>query len=226
MMVKYITDTGWYTEYACTDALAWTTYLWNSRSLIFSGNYIYTKHQELQEISTWFVLRDLMECGSIEEIITKIKKVKHASGFNLNIIDTKINRAYSIELYIDRVSVIEITDKLVHTNHFLHLENDTDFYPKHTNTKQRLMKTNELLNSYDMNKITIGDIKAILEYSNDDYTQTIHVNKGRGMHDESLTAALFLFDSKTDTIIIHDYLENAKMTFRLYNGTCEQAVPS
>ncbi|MCL2280521.1 C45 family peptidase [Candidatus Saccharibacteria bacterium] len=120
-MVKHSTDKGWYIEYSCIDSLAGTTYLWNSSGIIFSGNYIYTEHKKLENISTWFILRDLVECGSINEIIDKIKSVESASGFNLNVVDTKNNRSYSIEFYLDKVSVVEITGKFEHTNHFIHL---------------------------------------------------------------------------------------------------------
>ena len=212
-IIKYITETGWYTEYSCIDSLAGTTYLWNSNGVIFSGNYVYTKRKELKEISTWFVLRDLVECRNIDQILDKIKSVRSASGFNLNVIDTKISRAYSVEFYIDKVSVKEITGKFDHTNHFIHLDGKEGYYPKNSNTKSRLDKVSELLNKYDTDKIMVGDVKEVLEYSSDNCMYTVHIDEG--VYENKVTSASFMFDSKTKTMNIHDYLGNSEMMFRI-----------
>lgn len=212
-IIKYITDKGWYTEYTSIDSLAGTTYLWNSNGIIFSGNYIHTEHKELQEISTWFILRNIVECTSVEEIIKGIKAVKSASGFNINVIDTKVNKVYSIEFYLDKIDVIEITNKFVHTNHFIHLDGKDGYFPEDSNTKNRLKKATELLDKLDMSNSNILDIKDILEYDNSDYMNSIHFALGSN---KSITGSAFLFDSESKYIQICDYIGNTKMNFTYY----------
>jgi len=210
-IIKYITRDGWYIEFSCIDSLASTTYLWNSKGIIFSVNYVYLKHHKLDEISAWFVLRDIVECGSLEEILERVKKVKSASGFNINLIDTNINKVYSVEYYIDQLSVVEVTDKFVHTNHFLHLEKG--YCPNNSNSFSRFEHCNSLLDKLDKNTISVKDIKTILEYRDNDYFHTVHVDKSMGK--DYLTSSLFLFDSKQKTIQICDYINNKKLTFKL-----------
>ncbi|MCL2280520.1 hypothetical protein FWC31_01380 [Candidatus Saccharibacteria bacterium] len=61
--------------------------------------------------------------------------------------------------------------------------------------------------------MTIDSVKEVLEYSSDNYMQTIHVSEG--IKKDEVTSALFLFDSKTRTITIHDYLGKSKILFKI-----------
>jgi len=209
-LIKYITEHGWYVDFSCAESLPTTSYLWNSNGLIITMNYVHTRYKKMDEISSWFILRDIVECGSIDEILKKIGMAKTASGFNINVIDTKINKAYSVEYCIDRTNVMEITDKFVHTNHLLRLEDG--YYPESSNTFNRFKYCSDHLLSLDKSKLTIGDIKMILEHKNDDYMYTIHLDNGP---DGSVTGSLLLFDSDQKIIQIYDYINNKKLTFRL-----------
>jgi len=213
-LIKHLTQKGWYIEFACTDSLAGTSYWWNSSGLIFTMNYIYTNHQEMNEISSWFVLRDIVESGSLNEVLKKIKKVKSASGFNINLINTNTNKVYSIEYYINQINVVEITDKFIHTNHFLHLEKG--YYPKNSNTFNRFEHCGHIIDKLDKNIISSEDIKTILEYRNDDYMHTVHVDAGDNKKSsETLTSSLFLFDSSQKQIQIYDYINKQKIIFKI-----------
>jgi hypothetical protein len=209
-IIKYITKNGWYIEFSCIDSLAGTTYWWNSKGLIFTMNYIHTKYIKTNEISAWFVLRDIIECGSLDEVLEKIKKVKSASGFNVNLVDTNTNKIYSVESNIDRVDVAEITDKYVHTNHFIHLEKG--YSPDDNNTFNRFKHCTAILDKLDKNTVSAEDIKTILEYKNDDYMYTIHVDKG--MRDD-ITGSLFIFDGEQKHIQIYDYINDRKLFFKI-----------
>ena len=215
LLVKHLTKNGWYIEFACIDSLAGTTYWWNSSGLIFTMNYIHTNHyQELGEISSWFVLRDIVESTSLNGVLEKIKKVKSASGFNINLVDTKTNKAYSIEYYVDRIDVVEITNKFVHTSHFLHLEKG--YCPEGNNTFNRLEHCHQILDKADKNIISFEDIKTILEYRNSDYMHTVHVNAGDNKKiKENLTSSLFLFDSNQKEIQIYNYINQQKIIFEI-----------
>ena len=215
MLVKYITKNGWYIEFACADSLAGTTYWWNSSGLIFTMNYIYTRKQRIKEISSWFVLRDIIESRSLEDVLKRIKKVKSASGFNINLIDTKTNKAYSVEYRFDKVDVMEITDKFVHTNHFLRLEKR--YASKESNTFNRFEHCNKIVEKLDKNDVSMMDIKTILEYKNDDYMHTVHVDEDHKnkKNKESVTGSLFLFDSSRKEIQICDYLNQQEIIFKI-----------
>lgn len=209
-IIKYINQNGWYIEFSCMDSLSGTTYWWNSKGLIFTMNYIHTKYKKIDEVPSWFVLRDIVECGSLNEVLERIKKVKSGSGFNINLIDTNIDKVYSIEYHFDQIDIVEIFDKYVHTNHFVHLEKG--YCPNDSNSFNRFKHCTKIIDKLDKNMVSIEDIKTILEYKSSDYMHTIHIDKGV---DENLTGSLFLFNSNQKQIQIYDYINKKKLVFKI-----------
>src|SRR5574344_683484 len=119
-LVKYKTNNGWYIEYATYDALAGTTFIYNNYHLLYTVNYVYVENSKIDEISSWFLLRSIVNCKNINQILLKLSQVKCASGFNINVVDLKSGKAFSIELMYNRIFYKEIHTVFIHTNHYLH----------------------------------------------------------------------------------------------------------
>lgn len=202
-LIKYITNYGYFCEYYCNDALPGSTFSWNSHGLIFTCNYIYIKNKNQYGIPTWFILRNLIECKSIEEVLEKLNIEDAASGCNVNIIDTNTKRAYSIEWRLNNLDILEITDKFAHSNHLTRKEVGLSIAENDSNSKFRLEKSKELLNKIKINNKE--DILKILQFHTEDFKSSI-----RNMiieDDNSITAATFIYNTDRE-LIIHSYLDN------------------
>lgn len=212
-LVKYLTPNGSYLELASYDSLAGTTFIINSHGLILSVNYIYMQNQNVTDVSAWFVLRDLVNCHNLTEIIAKLNKAHCASGFNLNVINILNNKAYTIEFCLNKYIIYEITDKYIHTNHFLHFPDTFNPATQKSNTHNRFLKITELLNKYPISKIKINNIEKILAYTNPDYMKTIHIK--RKYHQHYQTAICLLYDSKHQKLILNNYLGKRKKRLKI-----------
>ncbi len=202
-LIKYITNYGFFCEYYCNDTLPGSTFSWNSHGLIFTCNYIYIHHKNINGIPTWFILRNLIECKNIEEVLEHLNIEDAASGCNVNIIDTNAKRAYSIEWRLNNLSVLEVKDKFAHSNHLTRKEVGFPIAEPGSNTKFRLQKSEDLLEKLKIeNK---EDILKILQYHTDDYKLSI-----RNMtieDDNSITAATFIYNTDKELVIV-SYLDN------------------
>ncbi len=202
-LIKYITNYGFLCEYYCNDTLPGSTFCWNSYGLIFTCNYIYIHHKNIYGIPTWFILRNLVDCKSIDEVLQHLNVDDAASGCNVNIIDTNTKKAYSIEWRLNNLSVIEITDKFAHSNHLTRKEAGLPLINPESNSKFRLEKSEELLKEIIINDKE--DILKILQYHTEDYKLSIrHIMKNS---DNSITAASFIYNSNKK-LSIYSYLDN------------------
>ena len=203
-LIKYITDYGFLCEYFCTDTLPGSTFCWNSHGLIFTCNYVYVYHKNKYGIPTWFILRDLVDCKSIEEVEKHLNIDDAASGCNVNIIDTNTKKAYSIEWRLNNSSIIEVTDKFAHSNHFTRKEVGFAIANSGSNSKFRLEKSNELLN----NKRTQNeyDILNILQYHTSN--EALSIRDTVVEDDGRITSATFIYNSNKQ-FKIYSYLDKS-----------------
>lgn len=202
-LVKYNCNNGYFYELSSYNCPQGTTFGWNDKGIVYSVNSIELKENNEIGIPVWFILRDIVQCGSIEEIIKRIDITDCASAFSLNIIDSNKHKAYSIEKVLDRLDVIEIYEKYVHTNHIVHPNMDESKCLKDGSTLTRLKVGNRLLNNIDIKSANIEDIRDILQF-NKDSNEFIR----RKVHEDQWpTVATFVFDTKLKEIQIHSYYD-------------------
>jgi hypothetical protein len=172
--------------------------------MIFTCNYVYVYHKNRYGIPTWFILRDLVDCKNIEEVKSHLNITDAASGGNINIIDTNTKKAYSIEWRLNKLSIIEVTDKFAHSNHFTRKEAGLPITYSGSNSKFRLEKSEKLLNNKDIKDE--NDILNILQYYTDNQALSIRDISGNS-DDGRVTAATFIYNTDRK-FTIHSYLDN------------------
>ena len=83
---------------------------WNSSGIIKTINYTHEPNVNLENLSRYFSQRHISEAKSIEDLITRTRELRPASGYHVNAIDVKNNIAVSIEVYPDDIDVQYIND--------------------------------------------------------------------------------------------------------------------
>lgn len=208
-LIKYASDKDYYYDFSTYNFPQGTTFGWNSYGIVYSVNSIDLKANNEIGIPFGFILRDIVQCKSIEEIVRKINLEDCASAFSLNILDCNKNKVYSIEKVLDKLDIIEIKDKYVHTNHIIHSGIDKNLCYLYDSTLCRFNTGNKLLNGLDMNELNIDKVTDILQF---DKNQNEYVFKTIGK-DEYATVATFLFDSLSRKIKIYSYYDNKIIDF-------------
>lgn len=203
-LVKYECDDVIFCELSTYNCPQGTTFGWNNYGIVYSVNSIDLYKNNEIGIPIYFILRDIVKCKNIDEIIKKIDIKDCASAFSLNIVDCNTNKAYSIEKVLDKLDVIEITDKYAHTNHLIHNNSDKCICEIYDSTIIRLNTANELLGKLDIANASLNDIKYILQF---DKSENEYVHRKIGIADSS-TVATFLFNGYTKEIQICSYYDN------------------
>lgn len=204
-LVKYNFNNGYFCELSTYNCPQGTTFGWNNHGIIYSVNSITLKETNELGIPVWFILRNIVECKNIEEVIDRIDIVDCASSFSLNIIDCHKNKAYSIEKVLDKLDVIEIKDKYIHTNHIIHSNMNPKICEIYESSLIRMDTGIKLLDNLNIKNINLDNIREILQFngSNNSYVYQ------KADIDDSLTVATFLFDSYTKEIQIYSYYDGA-----------------
>lgn len=202
-LIKYNYKNRFVIAYTNAERLAGSAFSYNSYGLAFSCNYIYGGETNLDNLSRYIVVRDLINSKSIDEIIEKLNKTNVASPFSMNILDTKTNDVLNIEKDIQELYITHINDKYARSNHFHKKETDLTKIPE--STKFRFEKTNELIKKVDVNTCTMNDLIEILMYHTDDYNKCIYkeYDKYQG---KSVTDATYCVDTLSDSLKVYDYI--------------------
>lgn len=186
---------------------------WNSYGIVKTINYCHDDNINLDNYSRYYLQRHISEAKSINDLISRCKEMKVASGFHVNAIDINNNIAVSIEVYSDGIDVEYIEDYYIHSNHFIHknhIENQkTD---NGSNSIFRLNKAKELLQYTNRD---INNIKNILSYRSkeDKFDNSILQTK----NDPYITLFNFSFDTDDKNIIyLNSYTNNEKLELQ-YN---------
>ncbi len=203
MFVKYNNKNGYFCELSTYNCPQGTTFGWNDKGIIYSVNSIELKNNNEIGIPVWFILRDIVNCSNIEEIINKIDVNDCASAFSLNIIDSNNNNAYSIEKVLNKLDVISIDNKYIHTNHIIHPNIDNRLCVSSKSSLIRINTGINQLNHINLKNTNIEDVRKILRYSKNS-KEFIYRNIGE---DEYPTVATFLFDSMNKEIQIYSYYD-------------------
>lgn len=209
-LVKYTKNDDYFYELSSCYSPEGTTFGWNSKGLIFTVNSIALNEYNEQGIPAWLILRDIVLCDNIEEVINKIDIQDCASAFSLNIVDTKTNKAYSIEKILDKLDLIEIKKEYIHTNHIIHPNLNEKLCYTYDSTIIRKTTAKKLLNTYNKSTINPNELMEILQYHHQDEYVIIPIGE-----DEEPTVATFLYDSKNNKIKIYSYYDNQIIEFNI-----------
>ena len=202
-LVKYKYSNYWIVGYTMAEKLTGSSFAFNSYGLVLSSNYIFDTKINLNNVSRYIMVRDVMNSKSIEEAIEKLKNSKVASAFSLNILDINQNVAINVEKDIDEIYVTNIEDRYARANHFTSKEYILPEDRK--STKFRDEKSNELIKLVDSKNAKIEDLINILNYETDDYNESIFKDSNK-YNDKSITVANFSCDNDLKSICIKDYL--------------------
>lgn len=176
---------------------------WNSYGIVKTINYCHDDLINLNNYPRYFLQRHLTEAKSIDDLITKCKEMKVASGFHVNAIDINKKIAVSIEVYADDIDVKYIDDYYIHSNHFIHKKYfNNPIVDEGSNSIFRLNKSKELLNIRSRE-----EIQKILSYrslENKFETSILQTDV-----DPYITIFNFSYDiDNKDTIYFKNYVNN------------------
>ncbi len=211
-LIKYNYEDYCIYGYTMAEKLTGSSFAFNSYGLIFSSNYIYDTKIDLDNISRYIMVRDVMDSKNIDEVIRKMKIHKVASAFSLNILDINKNQVINIEKDIDEIYITNIIERYARANHFIAKNGDLPEEPVSSNF--RYIKSKELLDGLNTEQSSIDDLINILNYQTDDYYKSIYKDS-RKYRDKSVTVANFSVDSETKRIEIYDYLGNHVFEFKV-----------
>jgi len=154
---------------------------WNSHGIFKTINFCHEENFNYDNLPRYFAQRHLTEASSVEDLIERCKEMKVASGFHVTALDINENKAVSIEVYSDGVSVEYIDDYYIHTNHFIHgSHKDNPRQAEGANSIFRLEKVGELFEDAERDML---DIMMILSHrgENNSYSDSIFGKKGEKM---------------------------------------------
>ncbi len=208
-LVRY--DYGDFKLVAYTSAirLAGSAFAFNDSGMAFSSNHIFGGERDMDEISRFILLRDVINSKSIAEAEKKVRSVDVASPFNLNILDMNSLTLCNIERDLHDLHVEYIRDRYTHSNHFCTKPYDVERVP--VNSVFRRNKSLELL-------IALGDdahldsLLGILAYEGESYDCSVFERREK-YPDRICTVATFAVDPASDDIRVLDFIGNEVFRF-------------
>ena len=208
-LVKYCYD-GWQlVAYTSAIRLAGSAFAFNSKGLAFSSNHIFGGDRDMNEISRFIVLRDIINSGSIEEAAEKVRSIDVASPFNLNILDYERGTLCNIERDLYDLHCEFISDRYTHSNHYCTKPYDSERVP--VSSVFRRNKSMELLRSLG-DDASLSDLFNILGYEGESYDDSVFERRER-YKERICTVASFGMDSATKEIRILDFIGKGCFSF-------------
>lgn len=212
VIVKHATKHGYYCALEIDYTVPGSWYSWNSSGLFMCMNYVCEFAPRMNGIPSYFVLRDLLEAHSIEDILARSNKIVSAgalaNGFHLNVLDKKQKRAISLEVSPEKVAVTEVESMNVHSNHYVNEKISANklYVDEDSNSVFRLQRVTELIRSQISARATISklDLISILQYRGTSYANSIRACHG----DPSCTIATVVASTQDDHIFIKDHLSH------------------
>lgn len=209
-LVKYQYGDFWITGYTAATKLVGSSFAWNSAGMVFSSNYIYDTKIQLENISRYVAVRDVMNAKSLEEAVRKLREAKVASAFSLNILDLNENRAVNIEKDTEEIYPTPICERYARANHFIAKTEDLPQPP--VSSAFRCAKANELIAQVDRKTASISDLQSILMYETQGYNESIYMD-AKKYPEKGVTVANFSYDGESGKIAVRDYLGGGVMEF-------------
>lgn len=208
-LVKY--DYGDLKLVAYTSAirLAGSAFAFNNSGMAFSSNHIFGGERDMDEISRFILLRDVINSTSIAEAERKVRTVDVASPFNLNLLDMNSLTLCNIERDLHDLHVEYICTPYTHSNHFCTKPYDTARVP--VNSVFRRKKSLELLSALD-DDATLDSLLGVLSYEGDSYDSSVFERREK-YPDRICTVASLAVDPALDDIRVLDFIGNAVFRF-------------
>ena len=164
-------------------------------------NYIAFDRFNLENLPTYFFLRVLCECRTIEAFFDTFQRIPITGACHLNVCDKKTKKLYSMEKVIDEVSVAEVKGVNIHANHFMHdafIRYRPAFQPSYQNGdnsyNQQMVAEHLAGDRKDLNAKEVFDI--LTYYGACDFNSVLS-KKNNGHH--GLTMGTYLLDLNNDT---------------------------
>jgi len=157
-----INDEHWFVTNDMINMPFGNGFSWNSYGIVKTINYCHEENFDLNGLPRYFGQRHISEASSLEDLIERCKEMKLASGFHVNALDVNQNRAVSVEVYPDGVSVHWIENQNVHTNHYIHQRFKED--PKADQGSNSLFRLDKALALLAKSEKEIASIRKILYY--------------------------------------------------------------
>lgn len=208
-LVRYNYEKGYVFAYTMACRMAGSAFAVNDR-LIFSSNYIFGGRLELDNVSRYIILRDVINASSIDEVEQKLSRYEAASPFSLNVVDKYTLEAVNFEKDIDKLYRKDVLDRHARSNHFVLKEADKSRVPQ--NSIFRNLKAKELLSA--VTQPSVAALEDILAYEADSMDTSIYQNS-RKYPDKIVTVATFSADIKKGELHVLDFVSDKLYTFDL-----------
>lgn len=202
-LIRYNYGDRFVISYTVAERLSGSAFSYNSYNLAFSCNYIFSDNLNLNNLSRYIVVRDIINSKSIEEVIEKLKSTDVASPFSLNVVDLKNKEAINIEKDTHNMYLSRVIDKYARSNHFHKNKDDNTILPE--STVFRYEKSNELINKLDSKTCKLEDLVEILRFNTNDCNKCIYIDYDK-FKNTAVTNATFCIDSSSDYMTIYDYI--------------------
>lgn len=200
------------TGFTMAEKLTGYAFGWNSYGLLYSSNYIYDTKIDLNQVSRYIMVRDVMNARTIEEAVYRLSRMRVASAFSLNLYDRVQDKAVNVEKDIDAIYVTEVHDRYARANHFT-TRKDSLLPEPYVSSAFRDAKVNELIPAVSAETATIEDLQKILAYAEEDYYRCVYKDPNKfPYHELSCTVANFSFDGLTDRILIRDCFDGSRLS--------------
>lgn len=202
-LIKYNYGDYYIVSYTMIERLSGSAFSFNGKGMVFSSNYIFGDNLNLDNLSRYIVVRDVINSASIDEALSKLRATDVASPFSLNMLELKTGRAVNVEKDVHDIYITEITDRYARSNHFHTKKGDSSTAT--TDSKFRFKKATELVSRLDTSTCTIADLVSILRYKTSVYDESIYKQYG-DYHGIWVTDATFAVDTEEELFVVYDYI--------------------
>ncbi|WP_027623297.1 C45 family autoproteolytic acyltransferase/hydolase [Clostridium lundense] len=187
----------WFTTYDYCNMPFGNAFSFNSHGIVKTINYCYSDDMNIEGIPRYFIQRHISEAKSLNDFINRCNIANRASGFHAIALDINKNQCVSIETTASHISVEEIKDYYVHTNHYIHKDINKGIINVQEGSTSifRLNKGKELLikgieNQGD--KLNVDSFIEMLNYRGTKYSDSILALK----NEPNFTCARFAIDTR------------------------------
>ncbi|WP_315117978.1 C45 family autoproteolytic acyltransferase/hydolase [uncultured Clostridium sp.] len=203
-LTKCWNDKEWFVTYDYCNMPFGNAFSFNNYGIIKTINYCYSEEVSITGIPRYFLQRYISEAKSLEDFVNRCNIENRGSGFHAVALDINKNQCISVEVTHKDISVKEIDDYYVHTNHYIHqsISNREKITGEGSTSPFRLEKGKELLKkkiNEKGNEILSEDFVNILDYRGKNYEDSI-----LGIENEpNFTCSRIVFDTRiSDKVLL------------------------
>lgn len=220
-LIKYNYGDNYIISYTMVERLSGSAFSFNGYGMVFSSNYIFGSNLNLENLSRYVAVRDVINSKNIDEALAKLTATDVASPFSLNILDLNTNEAINVEKDVKDVYITEITDRYARSNHFHTKQGDSKNATADSIFRHK--KANELISALDSSTAKIEDLVDILRYTTDVYDESIYKQYGKypGVW---VTDATFAVDTANDIFTVYDYIEKSILEIDRHGNLISQTA--